>query len=256
MSIAVSMISEFMFCPMKVYLRELLGISEPGNRFAIRLRDTYLDFRAAAESRARKIDEDIRMDELESILREDLGGIIRGLDETERDKIMDLMLFEVESTANRIMRAMNTLGLSGDMLAHVLFPPLIRDYPINDPSLEIHGRVTMELVDGSYYPLKIKTSKPPFRGVWPADSLELTAQAILVEREFETETMVSFIEYMLPGERRPVLADYGRREYLFDILDDIRRIKDDGEVPEVQVNPSKCAGCGLAETCSREFPFK
>jgi len=256
MSVAVSMISEFMFCPLKVYLHELLGVSEPGNSFAIRLRDTYLDFRAAAERRARKIDGDTRADELKSILREDLEGIIRGLDEAERDKIMDLMFFEVEATANRIMRVMGTLGLSGDMVAHVLFPPLIRDYPIKDPSLDIHGRVTMELVDGSYYPLKIKTSKPPFRGVWPSDGLELTAHAILVEREFETETMVSFIEYILPGARRPVLADYGMREYLFDILDDIRRIKDDGEVPEVHVKPSKCASCGLAETCSREGPFK
>ena len=254
MSVAVSMISEFMFCPLKLYLREVLGVREPMRREAVHLRKAYLDFRAAAESITRKLEDDVGVNELESMLMEDLERILGDLNEGERDLIAEPLVFEVRTMALRIGRAMNILGGQCDRVASLLFPPLIRDYPIYDPSIELHGRVSMEISGGSYHPLKFRTSLPPASGVWPSDSLEITAQAILVEREFETEVMVSFIDYILPAERRPVVIDYRRREYLFDVLDEIRRITEDGEVPSVDLNPSRCAGCSLAEVCSREGP--
>ncbi|MBE2900168.1 Dna2/Cas4 domain-containing protein [Methanothermobacter thermautotrophicus] len=254
MSVAVSMISEFMFCPIKLYLREVLGVREPMKPYAVNLRKVYLDFRAAAESRTRKLEDDVGVEELEAMLMEDLERILGDLDEDERDPIAEPMLFEVRAMALRIGRSMALLRGQCDRAASLIFPPLIRDYPIYDPSIELHGRVSMEISGGSYYPLKFRTSLPPASGVWPSDSLEITAHAILVEREFETEVMVAFIDYMLPAERRPVVIDYRRREYLFDVLDEIRRITDDGEVPSVDVNPSRCAGCSLAEVCAREGP--
>lgn len=254
MAVSVSCISEFMFCPMKLYLTEFLGIRSPFNHEAMAIRDAYLDFRVAAESRARKLQPGADPGEVEGLLMGDLERILNGLEGGVREKVMDTMKFHVRSAALRITGAMELMGAPGERVARRIFPPFIRDYTIHDPSLELYGRVNMEIIDGHHYPVKIKGVLPPAGGAWPSDSLELTAQALLVEREFETESLVSFIDYIPLAERRTVVTDYRRRECLFDVLDEIRKIIEDGEVPSVDVKPSRCEKCGLSDECLMEDP--
>ena len=53
----------------------------------------------------------------------------------------------------------------------------------------------IEIIDGKYYPISIKGSNPPIKGVWDQDAIELVAHAILLEEEFETEVFVGFVDY-------------------------------------------------------------
>ena len=80
MAVSVSCISEFMFCPMKLYLTEFLGIRSPFNHEAMAIRDAYLDFRLAAESRARKLQPGTDPGEVEGLLMGDLERILNGLE--------------------------------------------------------------------------------------------------------------------------------------------------------------------------------
>ena len=74
------------------------------------------------------------------------------------------------------------------LIIDMFFPNCMYSYLLKDPQLELIGICDkIEIIDGKYYPIIIKNSNPPIKGVWNQDSLELVAHAILLEEEFDTE---------------------------------------------------------------------
>ncbi len=65
----------------------------------------------------------------------------------------------------------------------------------------------IEIIDGVYYPIKIKTNLPPLKGVWLSDAIHITAYAYLMEHEFNKEVPVGFVNYMRVGSKKPVLIN-------------------------------------------------
>jgi CRISPR-associated exonuclease Cas4 len=135
----------------------------------------------------------------------------------------------------------------------MFFPNCMYSYLLKDPQLELIGMCDkIEISDGKYYPVIIKNSNPPLKGVWDQDAIELVACAILIEEEFETDVYVGFVDYDKIGERRPVVMDVNLRKGLFDVMREVKEITDNKKLPNVKKNPRKCDTCEYIDICIKE----
>ncbi|MDL2270900.1 CRISPR-associated protein Cas4, partial [Methanobrevibacter sp. OttesenSCG-928-I08] len=123
-------------------------------------------------------------------------------------------------------------------------------YFLKDVDLNLTGTCDkIEIVDGKYYPIKSKSGKPPIKGVWDGDAIELVAQSLLIEQEFDTEVFVGFIDYTEIKERRPVIMDVHLRKNLFKILKEVKETVNNSNIPKVNFNKQKCSKCDYYPIC-------
>ena len=107
----------------------------------------------------------------------------------------------------------------------------------------------IEIVDGKYYPILLKSGNPPLKGVWDQDAIELASHAILIEEEFGNDVYVGFVDYEKINDRRPVVMDVELRKNYFDILREVKEVIDNKKMPDVKKNPKKCEKCDYADIC-------
>lgn len=73
--------------------------------------------------------------------------------------------------------------------------------------------------------------------MWKSDALQIGAYAILMEHEFTREIPLGFVEYTGVCQRRPVLVNIDLREEVLNVLEDIKSMLTDGNIPELMQNP-------------------
>ena len=148
---------------------------------------------------------------------------------------------------------MTVLDKNAFEINDMFFPNSMYSYLLKDSQLELIGMCDkVEIIDGKYYPVSIKSSNPPIKGVWDQDAIELVAYAILLEEEFETEIFVGFVDYEKIGDRRPVVMDVNLRKGLFGIMREVKEITDNKKLPNVRENPRKCNNCEYKDICLKD----
>ena len=103
-----------------------------------------------------------------------------------------------------------------------------------------------------YYPISFKSSKPPLKGTWDSDAIELAANAILIEEEFDTEVFVGFVKYSKIDDKRPVIMDMNLRKGLFSVLNEVKEIIINKKIPKVKINEKKCRNCEYYAICTKD----
>jgi len=182
-------------------------------------------------------------------------------EEIEKIDEIDEIKIEIESEAYfnmkilalKAKKAMTLNEKDGNQIAEMFFPTSMYSYLMRDTQLEIVGTCDkIEIIDGKYYPISLKSSSPPIKGIWDGDSIELVAAALLIEQEFDTEVFVGFIDYLKIGDRRPVVMDANLRKGLFKVLREINDILNEKIVPEVNEKREKCLKCDYRDVCHQE----
>jgi len=145
----------------------------------------------------------------------------------------------------------------GNQIAELFFPTSMYSYLMKDLQLDIIGTCDkIEIIDGKYFPISIKSSNPPLKGVWDGDAIELIAAALLIENEFNTEVFVGFIDYLKIGDRRVVVMDANLRKSFFRILSEVDDIINNSIVPEIKKDNKKCIKCDYNLICNQELDFE
>ncbi len=266
--IKVSSISEYMYCPLKMYLSYTQNekIKTPEMIAGKLTHEIRRDFQELIKQNLWSVKKDLGVEEIYSSLFDKVPSFMKNTIE-RRCKIEEIDFAEVEDLYKKLkdelklescvmaLKIKNILQMTektGSEIADMLFPPSLLEYPIEDRKLNLRGRVDkIEIIDGVYYPIEIKAGKFPIRGVWESDALQIAAYAILIEQEFDTEVLVGFVDYLRISERRPVVVNSKLRERLFDVLDDMGAIFHDGRMPEPTSNTKKCDRCEYMEFCER-----
>lgn len=274
MSIRVSSINEYLYCPLKLYLKHHLEfedsenkkihVSDNHNKILAHLNSDYSDI---IRKNLIMVHKDMNASQISETLFQDVPYLLNKSlesyefeDETARDSLYKELEkdLKVENTilALKIHKILLKTQRDPKEIAEMLFPPTLQSYLIRDKNLEISGNVDkIEIIDGKYYPITRKIKNPPLRGVWDSDALEIAAYALLIEREFDTEVLVGFVNYINLGDKRPVVVDSELREGLFIVIDAIRGITNQGDFPEVNINPKKCETCNYLEICNQNLDF-
>lgn len=262
--INVSSIKTHMYCPMKLYIQNHIDTNENNDyQLAIEIKKLKIDIQDLMQKNMRKIKKDMSLIEIESILSENIDSYIRSnskairsmdleLDCEQINQIIDEAYFNIKLTALKIKQAMTIMDKNAFEVMDMFFPNSMYSYLVKDSRLELIGMCDkVEIIDGKYYPVAIKNSNPPLKGVWDQDAVELVAHAILLEEEFETEIFVGFVDYEKIGDRRPVVMDVNLRKALFEIMREVSEITDNKKLPNVKKNPKKCSKCEYESICMK-----
>lgn len=263
--IKVSSIKLYLYCPLKLYHETYIDSSRNHDyHLAIEIKKLKIDIQDLIEKNMRKIKKDMVISEIESILSENIDQYIKstaasiksmnlGLESSQINEIIDNTYFKIKIIALRVKQTMNILDKHAYEVNDMFFPNCMYSFLIKDKSLGIIGMCDkIEIVDGKYYPVLIKSGKPPLKGVWDSDAIELVADAILIEEEFNTDVYVGFVDYEKIGERRPVIMDVELRKSYFNILREVKEIIENKKLPKSRVNMKKCEKCEYKEICDKK----
>ncbi|WP_296878118.1 CRISPR-associated protein Cas4 [uncultured Methanobrevibacter sp.] len=260
--INISSIKAHMFCPMSLYI-QTFNDSEKSNEYqlAIEIKKLKIDIQDLIQKNMRKVKKEMSIAEIESELSENIDSFIKSntnaiismdlpIDPEQINEIIDSTYFNIKITALRIQQAMTIYKKDAFAIIDMFFPNCMYSYLLKDPQLELIGVCDkIEIVDGKYYPVTIKSTNPPLKGVWDQDAIELVSYAILLEDEFDTEVFVGFVDYEKINERRPVVMDVNLRKGLFEVIREIKEIIENKKLPNVKINPKKCNKCQYENYC-------
>lgn len=286
--ISISTIRTYMFCPLKLYLQENLNTNVEDEIFINKtIKDLRIDLQDITQRNIRKVKKEMEIPEIEKILSiqvedyiqttfeilkerkfdEDIDekDIFSGDEKYEKhqqdleelketqENLSEETYFNIKLLALKTKKGMELLDKNGDELTEMFFPTCMYSYLIRDVSLELVGNVDkIEIINGNYIPILLRQSNPPMKGTWDSDAIEIVANAILIEQEFNTYVSAGFVDYLKLGERRIVLINQEQRKSFFRILTNINEILDKGAVPKVKANLKKCENCEYLEICENK----
>lgn len=261
----ISSIKTYMYCPRKVYIQENV-VQEKSQIDPIynEVKMLNIDVWDILNKNMRKLRREMHIKEIESVLSNGVQNAIENvfdgiiienntLNERTReiyDNFNKQTQYNIKLLSLKVSKTMELMGKDGGAISEMFFPSSMNSYFIKDDKLDLTGICDkIEIVDGIYYPISFKNSNPPLKGVWSQDAIELAAQAILIEQEFDCDVYVGFVEYQKIGDRRPVVMDVNVRKGLFDILHEMDQMKMLKKAPIVKINEKKCNRCEYRNIC-------
>ena len=263
--INISSIKSHMYCPMKLYIETHMDIDENDDyQLAVEIKKLKIDIQDLIQKNMRKIKKDMSITEIETNLSNTIDQYIESstksiqamelfIEPSQINEIIDDTQLNIKITALKMKQAMLVLDKDGIAISDMFFPNCIYSYLLKDKQLELIGMCDkIEIIDGKYYPITIRNSKPPLKGVWDQDAIELVANAILIEEEFDTEVFVGFVYYEKIDEKRPVVMDVNLRKALFEVIREVKEIINNKKIPKVRTNSKKCENCEYKSICVKE----
>lgn len=286
--ISVSTIKSYMFCPLKLYFQSNIDEESEEDYFISKtLKDLRMDIQDLLHKNLRHIKKDMSEEEIEKRLAISINNQIKTtfdiieeineknknnensnlkkdeeiefIDETktEDEKLNELKKeliseidFNLKILSLKLSQSMKVLDKDGDEIQGLFFPTSMYSYLIRDIGLDLIGLIDkIEVEKGNYFPISLKSSNPPVKGVWDGDFMEAIANALLIEQEFNTYVTVAYVDYLKIGERRTVIIDTDARKSFFKVLTNINRIIEGGEIPTVKTGLKKCESCEYKELC-------
>ena len=261
--IKVSQIKQYIYCPMKLYHQTHVDKSENRDyQLAVEIKKLKIDIQDLIHKNMRRVKKDMTTAEIEAILSQNIDPYIKsttesiksmnlGLESSQINEIIDNAYFSIKTIALKTKQAMIIFDKHAFEVIDMFFPNCMYSYLIKDKNFGVVGICDkIEIVDGKYYPILLKSGNPPLKGVWDQDAIELVADAILIEEEFDRDVYVGFVEYEKIGDRRAVVMDVDLRKKYFDMLRDVREIIENKKLPNVKKNIRKCEKCEYNDICT------
>jgi CRISPR-associated exonuclease Cas4 len=188
-------------------------------------------------------------EEEEKKTEEDEVGDKDNIEELRKELVNEIN-FNLKILSLKVSQTMKVLDKDGDELQGLFFPSCMYNYLIRDVGLDLIGVIDkIEVEKGNYFPISLKSSNPPIKGVWDGDLMEVIANGLLIEQEFNTYITVGYVDYLKIGERRAVVIDTDARKSFFKVLTSVNKIVENGEIPTVKTNLKKCENCEYKELC-------
>jgi len=263
--IKISSIKEYMYCPMKLYYKTHKDKSKNNScKLAIEIKKLKIDIQDLIQKNMRKVKKDMAISEIENVLSENIDSHIQStikaikstnieLEASQINEIIDNTYFKIKITSLKVKQVMTIFDKHAFEITDMFFPNCMYSYLLKDEGLDVIGICDkIEIVDGRYYPVLIKSSKPPIKGVWNPDAMELVTNALLIEDEFKTDVYVGFVDYEKIGDRRPVVMDVELRKSYFNIIREVKEIIMNKNLPNVEKNPKKCEKCEYNNFCNKK----
>jgi len=255
--INITDITEYLYCPRKVYLKLVKGIKYPPNERMIlgMLRHKVFDVFNKNESiLVSSIKTKISEQDIKKLYNELLNNIIKetilfnknllfkfNINESVFSKSVNETAFpEIELRIPAIIKTINS-GFLGKELWRNLKPKYLTEFKIESQNLGLRGRVDRIKFEDSILPIERKTREKVFE----SDKIQLAGYALLLEQEFGRKVEKGIIEIM--GKQEEVDLNSELKNKVLEIADKIRNlIEDNAFTPN---NFSKCKNCEFAEEC-------
>jgi CRISPR-associated exonuclease Cas4 len=264
--IRVSSISEFVYCPAKMYLNQ---VQENGVQTHEMVRGKIVHevrrgYEEITKQNIWRIKENIELEDIFSTICDEVPQFIEKVSKKYSDKygadysilknvcndLENNLKLESQFLSLKIKKILNMTPKRSGEIAEMFFPQSLLEFSLKNETLNLTGKIDkIEVINGIYYPIEVKTGIPPSKGVWLADALQIAAYAVLMDYELNKEVLVGFVDYVSICERRPVVINSVLHNKLFGVLDDINTMFEKREAPEFKLNKNKCEKCEYMDIC-------
>lgn len=259
--ISISSIKTHMYCPMKLYLKTNVDIGQNDDyQLYNEIKNLKIDIQDLLQKNMRKLKKNMNLNEIETELSQNIATYtennirtIKDITKEQIDEITDETYFSIKILALKAKKAMTILDKEGIEIVEMFFPNCLYSYLIKDKQIDLVGICDkIEIIDGNYYPIVFKSSNPPIKGIWDSDAIEVAANALLIEEEFDTEVFVGFVKYSKIDDKRPVVIDMNIRKGLFSIINEVKEIIINKKIPQVKISEKKCRNCEYYTICTKD----
>lgn len=260
MSIQVSDLNAYCFCPRSVYLSRTLKIKPEVSDELSKGLVSHVVRREFSMRQSRLLEKVSDVDDIKDALVCELDRVLQEVPHIYRSMLAGIDC--VRYLANIRLELLQEIGLIEDRLRLMVeevglekavekITPWRVEYPVKSSTLKISGRVDRVMKNPSYVPEEIKTGSVP-TGIWKGDRLQTCAYAMLLEDQLELNDSIlfGFVEYTRVQEKRPVMTTERLRREVIQTRDAVFEILD-GVIPEIcpHGNKRKCNGCGYKGRC-------
>jgi CRISPR-associated protein Cas4 len=254
-------LSEYLYCPRKVFLKLNKKFKEKTNPMMIKgmIKHMINDMLNEKESEiVQGIFTDLNLEEIKKIYYENIkeffdtaikkyAGLVDSFyinpDELFSE-INEKLEPEIEEKAKVIAGFIKKF--KGRELWESIEPKFISEYRLVDYGLGLSGRVDkIELTAEGVIPIEIKTGKlESGRGAYDSDILQLTAYAIMLENKFGKP--IKFGKLVYKNKKFDIDITEENKQKVVELID---KIKNMVFIPQMLSNFAKCKNCGLREEC-------
>lgn len=174
--INISSIKMYMYCPMKLYLKTHVDISQNDEyQLYNEIKNLKIDIQDLLQKNMRKLNKTMNLNEIETALGQNIAAYTEnnidtiknlklGITQEQTDEIVDETYFNIKILALKAKKAMNILDKDGMEIVEMFFPNCMYSYLMKDKHLDLVGICDkIEIIDGKYYPISFKSSKPPLK---------------------------------------------------------------------------------------------
>ena len=264
--IYVTDLTEYLFCPYKLYLKKIKGLPLPQTPEMITgtiihkiYEEVMLRERIIIDQR---IDEKMGIDEIFKVLYADSKRVIKNIMIKNKEKLKDAgvdyleLIKELQEELKedellKSIRIKKYIGLCGkdQNLYKNLFMMKDMEYSIFSNELGLSGKIDKleEDPEGNLFPVELKTGLFS-NGIRKHEKLQVSAYALLLEKERGIKIPLGFLEYYQVKQRIPFLIKDEDKKEVLDILSKVKEVLE-GEKEPRKDRKSFCKRCGYNEFC-------
>ena len=255
--INVTDITEYLFCPRKVYLKLVKKVRFPPNKQMINgmLRHKVFDLLNKNEAAlVSSIKENLQESEIKEMYETLLNKIINEIlfmqenlvktFEIDRKEFAENMNKEMKKEIQlRVEAIKHTIdsGFLGKELWRNLSPKYLTEFSLESLALGLRGRIDRVKFSQEITPFEIKTRKG--KGIFESDKIQLAAYSLLLEEEFGRKIEKGIVEMLDKTEE--VQIDEELKKRVQEIAEEIRNMEE-GKFPS---NFNKCKECRIKKEC-------
>lgn len=272
MIIPVTLLSEYQYCPRKIYYSRVLKIRvEPTQALVkgklrhkieeeINIRSNFLISRIN-RGELDYIYELFRKDYLSLIKRTIINNIALikkialNIEELTNDFIQTFTAVAKQAAESIHEIILKHKVLGKDILKYIETEQTAESF-IESKELQLRGIIdTIEFIDDKVIPVELKTGSMPKQGVWPSHKLQVGCYVLLCKEKFEDKKVdYGIVRYLDFGEEREIKMNPYLREEIFEIRDKVIKLLTSGEIPERLATKqgsinNKCIHCFYKKKC-------
>lgn len=264
--IYVTDLTEYLFCPYKLYLKKIKGLPLPqttemltGTIIHKVYEEVLLRERIIIEQR---IEEEMGIDEIFKILYADSKRVIKNVMIKNKEKLKEAgvnyleLIKELQEELKedellKSIRIKKYMGLNGKdtNLYKNLFMMRDMEYWVSSNELDLTGKIDKleEDSEGNLFPVELKTGLFS-NGIRKHEKLQVSAYALLLEKERGIKIPLGFLDYYQVKQRIPFLIKDEDKEEVLDILSKVKKLLEEEKEPKKE-KKSFCKRCGYNEFC-------
>jgi len=259
--INITDITEYLYCPRKVYLKLVKGIRFPPTKKMIlgMLRHKVFDIfnkneqvlvsgikTKTEEKEIKKLYENL----INNITKETLllnQNLASKFDINKEEFSSSVLKTSIPEINLRIPAIINTInsGFLGKELWRNLKPKYLTEFKIESFNLGLRGRIDRIKFEDFPVPIERKSREK----IYESDKIQLAGYALLLQEEFGRKVDSGIIEIM--GKEEQVILDENLKNQVLEIAEKIRNLQEDNAF--TPSNFQKCENCEFRQDCEEEL---
>ena len=262
--ISVTVLSDYLYCPRKVYLRYVLKFVPIVRKAMIVGRVKHDVFDAI-----NKNEEDLilnikpsELENIESVYKQTFSNLLAssiskfesdikdsGLDKERLfSDSLKKFLDEASYKAKTLKDFIQKTGLFGKDLLDAIPGKYKSELFLSSRKLRLKGIIDkVEVLGNVHVPVELKTGSMPQDGVWPGHRIQLASYILLLNEKFKSDH--GFVDYLDYDVRRKIVMNPFLEDEVKELVGNVQDLLNSSEIPKICDNPNKCKSCNFKGSC-------